>query len=528
MSDSMRQVLPWCRFHWRELTLALFILSPWLSLLVFGVLWLHDNNAFLPWLVGVAALGMLAWPLRRAVRNRLRKRAQDQIRMVRQPSPEWNAHALDAWGGVEEFAEKSSPLTFTEVEPMRKLVVDTVRIVAQHFNPKASRPEGNITLPEILLLAERTARDLRTAMMATVPGIRLFKVSHAFSLGNVVDRYGGWAEEAYKLINHAYDLYLIYTNPPSGFARIAKGQGIGASFDVGLQWFRAYGTRKLVLESGRAAIDLYSGKLRLSDEELACALEAERETQDRIANRLPQLLIAGQVNTGKSSLVNALAGEVLCEINSIPVPAVGVKHRLTVDGKDVAFIVEAVGLTASAATQDATIKAVQESDIVVWVASATQPGRAADAETLAALARIHAADINGKPPPILVALTHVDQLSPATEWSPPYNVVEPTRRKERLMKEAIVAVSKSLGISVEVVVPVAVPRGNDPWNTEFLWGCIAARLDEAKYRQLARLRQARAGWSWSEAVWQAMNVGRRGIGAAADIAADYIKRGTSR
>ena len=420
-----------------------------MSLLVFGVLWLHDNNAFLPWMVGVAALGLMAWPLRRAVRNRLRERSQEQIRMVRQPSPQWNAHALAAWGKVGEFAEKASPLTFTEVEPFQKLIVDAVRIVAKHFNPAASKPEGNITLPEILLLAEQTARDLRIALMATVPGIRLFKVSHALSVGNAVDRYGSWAEEAYKLLNHAYDLYLIFSNPPSGLARIAKGKGIGASFDVGLQWFRAYGTRKVILESGRAAIDLYSGKLRLSDEELAKALEAESETQTRIADRLPQLLIAGQVNAGKSSLVNALAGQVLCEINSIPVPALGLKHQLTVDGKNVAIILEAAGLTTAATAQTATIKAVQDSDIVVWVASATQPGRAADAETLAALARIHTADVNGTPPPILVALTHVDQLSPATEWSPPYNFLEPTRRKERLMKEAIEAVSKSLGIALK-------------------------------------------------------------------------------
>ena len=161
----------------------------------------------------------------------------------------------------------------------------------------------------------------------------------------------------------------------------------------------------VVLEVGRAAIDLYSGKLRLSDEELADALEAERGARGRIADQPPQLVVAGQVNAGKSSLVNALAGKVVCEISSTPVPAVGVKHELKVDGKVAAIIVEAPGLTTAADARAATIKAVQGSDIVVWVTSATQPGRAADAEALAALAKIHAADLKGRPPPILVALT---------------------------------------------------------------------------------------------------------------------------
>ena len=68
------------RRYWRELVLALFVLSPWVSLLVFGVLWLHDNHAMLPWLAGTAALGLVALPLRRIVRQRLRDRTRDQVR----------------------------------------------------------------------------------------------------------------------------------------------------------------------------------------------------------------------------------------------------------------------------------------------------------------------------------------------------------------------------------------------------------------------------------------------------------------
>ena len=68
--------------------------------------------------------------------------------------------------------------------------------------------------------------------------------------------------------------------------------------------------RGYVKEVGRAAIDLYGGRLRVSAEELEAHI-TEASARDRHAAAQVQaeplrLLVCGQVKAGKSSLINAL------------------------------------------------------------------------------------------------------------------------------------------------------------------------------------------------------------------------------
>ena len=372
------------------------------------------------------------------------------------------------------------------------------------------------------MLAERVAHDLRTVIVKS-PGSRSLKIGTLLAFGSVVGRYSNSAQFAYQLSNRACDLYLLFTNTFAGLARIAKGHNVDSTIDLGQQWLRSFGTRLIIFKIGRATIDLYSGKLRLSDEELAEAAEADASAARRIAATPPRLLVAGQVNAGKSSLMNALADGVLCEVRSTPVRATGVEHVLKVDGQDAAIIVEAPGLTSSGDAKTATITAAQNCDMIVWVTSATQPGRAADVETLAALRKIYEGDMANRPPPILVALTHVDQLPPAAEWTPPYNTMEPANPKEKVMRRAMESVAKALEIDFVSIVPVALVPGADPWNTEFLWGYIAANLDEAKYHQITRLRLVRGEGSWSELAGQAARLMGDAAGVAGGLAAQFVK-----
>jgi hypothetical protein len=85
------------------------------------------------------------------------------------------------------------------------------------------------------------------------------------------------------------------------------------------------------------------------------------------------------------------------------------------------------------------------------------------------------------------------------------------------------SVGKTLEVALDAIVPVAVPPEGEAWNTEFLWGCIAARLDEAKYRQLTRLRQSRSGWSWSEVAGQAASLMGHATGFAGELAGQFAR-----
>jgi predicted GTPase len=500
------------RFHllavyWREALLGLIFVSPWLSLLVFGVLWLHRENALLPWLAGAAILGFAAWPLRRSIRHRRKRRLDREAEHILRPSPEWGERARQAWEKVQAFAAQQPPLSFTEIDPMQKLGWQTVQLVAVHFHEGADRPELDVTVPEILLLAEQVARDLRVAILGNVPGARSIKVRRLFGARSWIETYWPWAKKIYRAGDAFLSLYVASHDPVTGATRALKGKSYDKIFDVMLFRLQNYVTAQLISEIGRAAIDLYCGKLRLSADELEKAAQADARAVAKPTNPLPRVLVVGQPNAGKSSLINALAGDVVCEVQAVPTPAKTVEHILSEEGEPCVSIVDMPGLTSADGALENLLEAAQGCDMMIWVASAVQPARSVDAEALAALRKVHATNLDIRQPPLLLALTHVDQLSPAAQWDPPYNVVEPQRPKESAARRAMESAARTLGIPLGDIVPVAMPAGAEPWNTELLWGHIIARSDEAKSRQLSRLRLSHAGFSWQELAAQAIGLG---------------------
>ncbi len=105
----------------------------------------------------------------------------------------------------------------------------------------------------------------------------------------------------------------------------------------------------------------------------------------------------------------------------------------------------------------------------MWVASATQPARDTDRKALAAVRAWAAAQLARRVPPIVLALTHIDELRPASEWQPPYDIVAPAGPKARSIRAAIDSVAKVLDLSAAAIVPVAMPPDREPYNIDALW-----------------------------------------------------------
>ncbi|HKI34407.1 MAG TPA: hypothetical protein VKA46_21310, partial [Gemmataceae bacterium] len=78
----------------------------------------------------------------------------------------------------------------------------------------------------------------------------------------------------------------------------------------------------------------------------------------------------------------------------------------------------------------ATREAAQHSDLLLLVLHARNPARQADLSMLQRLSVWFAARPDLKMPRVLAVLTHIDLLSPAMDWSPPYNWEQPQRPKE--------------------------------------------------------------------------------------------------
>ena len=86
-----------------------------------------------------------------------------------------------------------------------------------------------------------------------------------------------------------------------------------------------------------------------------------------------------------------------------------------------------------------------------------------------------------------MALTHIDELRPASEWTPPYDVATPSGPKSRAIRAAIDAAATALALPAEAIVPVAMPPGREPYNIDALWSRVAVEIDQAKLVQLDRL-----------------------------------------
>ena len=242
-----------------------------------------------------------------------------------------------------------------------------------------------------------------------------------------------------------------------------------------------------IREVGRAAIDLYGGRLKVSAAELAGHVSAST-LRDRGAARAEPLriLVAGRSDSGKSSLVNALAKT--CALSSTRrriQPRHSRPMRSSSPGLDRALVVDSPGHGAGSKQLRQFLAKASESDLILWTVDATKAGDAVDREAIAGI-RAHFADRpNRRQPPIVVALTHVDALQPA--WPLPNQSLGSDR--ERVIGEAVAAAARGLDVAPDDVVPVSVAAGREPYNVEKLTERIAACVPEAQRAQLLRLME---------------------------------------
>jgi len=146
-------------------------------------------------------------------------------------------------------------------------------------------------------------------------------------------------------------------------------------------------------------------------------------------------------------------------------------------------------------------------DLVLLACSATHAGRAADANFLRALQAQYAKTPDRIAPPIVVALTHIDQLRPAREWNPPYNLARPSGVKETQIRLCMEEVSRALDVPLDQVQAICLGK-DEEWNVEAVWASIAAQLPEARRAKYLRcLKDAKAREKWQLMFRQLGNAG---------------------
>jgi predicted GTPase len=508
------------RRYWREGLLAFLYLLPWLSLGVLGVLWLFQEGHLLPWAIALAVTALLALPLRYSIKRRTMNKTRGLARGGLGPENAWVERELDAWRAVEAIADETAPLGLTDQQEVAGLVRHVALTVARHLRPSASDPLAAVTLPEALLFTERLSRDLRRMILQHVPGVRQVRLSH---LRWVHGTYRKWSP-VISLLDRARRLSRFGFNPQAAVLRELGDFIVGHVGGKVSMALRTELTQGLILETGRAVIDLYSGRLTMSADEIAVAAEEDISAVE--PEEVPvRILVAGQVNAGKSSLLNALGEEVISAASVLPTTRGFREYLLEVDGRPTVVMRDAPGLHGAAGEVERLVEEAARADLILWVANVTQAARAPDVVALEALRKAAASRLDRQPAPILLALTHVDQLRPAGEWSPPYDISNPVSPKARSISAASATVAATLAFPPEDLIAIALRPGAEAYNIDALWAALQRSLPKARYAQLDRLR-LKTGWkrNLSEAYDAALRSGRIVARAALGYAASALEQ----
>jgi predicted GTPase len=95
-------------------------------------------------------------------------------------------------------------------------------------------------------------------------------------------------------------------------------------------------------------------------------------------------------------------------------------------------------------------------------------------------------------PPVIGVVTHIDLLTPAMEWAPPYDWLHPMRTKEQQIRESVRVVHDQFGDRLAAVMPVCTSAGKVYGIEEWLLPAVVERLGEARSVALLRCLRAEA------------------------------------
>jgi hypothetical protein len=223
-----------------------------------------------------------------------------------------------------------------------------------------------------------------------------------------------------------------------------------------------------------------------------------------------RIVTLGRANAGKSSLINALFGRLTAATDILPDTTAGLTpYRLERDGLDAALIFDTPGCDTELLGNKALQKAMLEADLLLWVCAAHRPDRGAERKILDAVRAWQAERLDRRPPPLLVAVSHIDQLRPPREWQPPYDLRDPQSAKAANIRAAVETVAGDLAVPVVDVIPVCLAEGRVYNVDDVLWAAILERQDEAdRVRFLRCLEQRKRAENWSLLRRQLANAGR--------------------
>ncbi len=470
-------------FYFRLAMGLIALLLPLVSLSVLGSLWLWQHGLVLYWAIGACCVTLLVYAIERwffrvdLSDDKLTARKAADLKDAADPA--WSVREAAAWASVIEVADQVKPLEIASRDDVMDLGVKSIEAVARSMHPGEEHALWKFTLPEALALTERVSHQLAAFVSESIP------LGDRMTVGQLLRAYR-W-RGAINVAEQAYDLWRIIRlmNPAAAATQEIREQLTRRAYDWGREELARKMARAYVREVGRAAIDLYSGRMRTPefvDAFPATAANGVTASAGPQAQGLRQigvsepvrLVVLGQPLVGKELLsaglaLKAVASDLLVkpiiEVGP-PVPHFGPSAKL-----------------------GELLSAADEADLIIWALADTEFDIDAQQAAYKAVRTQMASRVNRKPQPIL-AVTFLSDEQHASNGA---------------MKSEIIA---GLALKEEDVISVSSP-GLLPAQTDKVWDAIIPHLPEAqRIRALRTLETNKPKLRLGKLFRQVFNAGR--------------------
>ncbi|MGQ0593760.1 MAG: GTPase family protein [Gammaproteobacteria bacterium] len=509
------------KFSPRWLVAIAVIVLPAITLLPLGLVWLWQQGLILEWLLVLACLGGTAWLMLVWLSRKHTVALTDKPTV--QPDPHWPDRNRAAWDKATAITEKLALADYPLDDPARLIELgrETITAVARHYHPKSKNAPLEIAIPYLLMIIELVSKDLRIRL-DNIPFSHMLTI-HDLMRGHSLASFAGKCYDVYRLGSLAI-------NPVAAVLRELRDLTAHQALRYPADEIKTWLLQSYVKQVAYYAIELYSGALSLNDRPTAeyitkySSTDLERRAQPEEPLRL---LVLGQVKAGKSSLINALFGELRAMTDVLPLTSGITPYVLERDEAGRMIVLDSAGYAGATADQDFDEAEAEllRSDLILLVCSATNAARHADRQLVNNINVLFHRRPHLIAPPLLVVLTHVDQLRPLREWDPPYNIAQPQRPKEQAIRGAMEATASDLGIDTSDVIAVNAQPGQIYNIEEGVIPAILAKLDHAqRVKYLRCLRELKREDHWNRLREQAWRAGRILLDAGARMAEKTIAR----
>jgi uncharacterized protein len=458
--------------YWLFLGAVILFIAPYLAVFGIGTVWMWRHGLIWLWAVGTGVPTLVGLALMERARRLIFPSAAGLPHAPPASTPAGQAAMQSVEAISQRLQAMNPPLEQPEVleKVVREVLLEVLETVARHYHPGADKPALDTPVAHVAALVELVADDFRRAFTRTVPWgktVTLGRLLWWKDKGNL-----GWKISVYLWqINRIRRMLM---RPATALVQEVQDHFGQKMTTKSLDGLKRSAIDYCITKAGEYAIQLYSGGFVLEEEyrpRLSGQVESIPFDQEPL-----QVLVVGQVKSGKSSLINSMLGEQRAPVDVLPATDEVDLYECRAEGLPPMILRDTPGYSAVDSETDPFIRLqreIAECDLLVMVCSARSAARKADRELLMKVHESIEHNPKRQMPPFIYVLTHIDAVP------------------EHLALEAAAAVASDFGVPSERIVPLCGQWGRQA-NLEGLVTAVEAALPEAERLKICRcIRQIR-------------------------------------